>query len=499
MFESADEVFEYLGSFVNFEKKQKQSIRDYRLDRMEMLLGYFGNPHRSLRTIHIAGSKGKGSTGLYLARGLEALGEKTGLYSSPHVSTYRERITRGGEFFDDALFVSEGTRIIESLPEFTARNLKGGAEPSAFELLTLLAFLVFKAAGCTVAVIETGIGGRLDATNVVSPVITLITPIELEHTDILGDTIPLIAGEKAGIIKEGIPVFVAVQRHPEALEVIRMRAREKQAPLVYLPEVIEGLRITTDSSGTVLKFRWTPDFLETTTDNLSIPEKEGLSGPPRRLERPEKKELKLPVGVKTTLTMLGTVQGENAALALTVLRTLLRPDLPSDSKGRWTSCWDPTLWYQAVKKLSAAQLPARMEILGDHPPVVIDGAHTPASIRHVLETFARVYRAGGICIFGSVLGKNARGMAPLICQKFEDIIISTPGTFKPSKPEEVLSIFREYRPNTTFFPSPAEALIRAIEQSKGSRPILVTGSFYMASEIRKLLLPVMENEKQEAP
>lgn len=495
MLKSADEIFDYLGSFVNFEKKQKQSIRDYRLDRMEMLLNHFEAPHRSMRIIHIAGSKGKGSTGLYLARGLTAMGEKTGLYSSPHVATYRERISMAGEFFNDELIVSEGGKILERLPEFTAEKLQGDAEPSAFELLTLLAFLVFRAAGCTTAVIETGIGGRLDATNVVMPDITLITPVELEHTDILGDTIPLIAAEKAGIIKKGVPVFVAGQRFPEALDVIRKRARERQAPLYYLPELLEDLRIRVGPAGTEVDLKWTRDFLTGTADTAEnamsaktaeIDKATIAAEAEQKTENAEKKSgqgnkhPELPPKISITLSMLGTVQGENAALAITVLRKF-----PIIKDRDITSA----VWQQVMRELSRARLPARMELLQKQPPVVIDGAHTPISTQHAIETFQKVFGEEGICIFGSVEGKNAAGMAALISGVFRDIIISTPGTFKPSNPGEVRRIFLAYNPDTSFYPAPEEALRYALELSGGNRPILVTGSFYMAAEIRKLILP----------
>ncbi len=452
--DTADDIFEHLGSFINFEKSQKQTMRDYRLDRMRMLLRHFDNPQDSMRTIHLAGSKGKGSTALYLAAGLSALGEKTGLYSSPHVTTYRERITLAGEFFDDGLIISEGRKILDELPEFTAAKLRGEAEPSAFELLTLLAFLVFRAAGCTVAVIETGIGGRLDATNVIAPIATLITPIEIEHAYLLGDTIALIAAEKAGIIKEGIPVFAAEQRFPEALEVVRTPAAEKHARFYYQPEVLEEFEARLTSSGTELSLKWGS---RNNTENT-----------------------KLPPTLNTTLKMLGHVQAQNAALALTTLRILYDETFAK---------MPPRVWKELVRRVSAVSLPGRMELIGEYPKIALDGAHTPVSIQHILETFQEVFGDEGICIFGSVEGKNAEAMASLIGPAFHDIIISTPGTFKPSRPEQVWHTFLNYQPETVFFPDPKEALKHAMKKSIGTRPILVTGSFYMVAEIRSLLFP----------
>src|SRR6056297_2724802 len=249
---------------------------------MHQLLEFFGNPHARLHTIHIAGSKGKGSTAIYIARGLEALGYPTGLYSSPHISNYRERITRAGRFFPTELYLDVGGRIKKALPEFNRTVLAGEAEPTAFELFTLFAFLLFVEAGCSYAVIETGIGGRLDATNVITPQAAVITPIELEHTDILGSSLEQIASEKAGIIKPGRPVFVSRQSE-KALRVLRKKAEESQSPFFYFPEYPQNFSASVDSLGTRLQLQWKNDF--------------------------QRKALTL------NLAMQGEVQAENAALA----------------------------------------------------------------------------------------------------------------------------------------------------------------------------------------
>lgn len=449
--EAVDELFTYFGSLVNFEQKQKQTIREYRLDRMQQLLEFFGNPHHRLKIIHIAGSKGKGSTAIYLARGLEAVGFKTGLYSSPHIADYRERISQAGRFFEDQLYLKVGTRIKAALPEFTQTVLAGEAEPTAFELFTLYAFLLFVEAECSYAVIETGIGGRLDATNVVSPQASVLTSIELEHTDILGNSLEEIAAEKAGIIKRGAPVFVS--RQPEnVLEVFRRRAAQTENRLYYFPDYPAAFSATVDEAGTHLFLQW--------------------RGPAEPL-------------IKLDLAMQGEVQAENAALALTVLRELLPEHLSSSDS------------ENMLHALSAAILPGRMELCSSEPPIVLDGAHTPASVQRTVATFQRIYGTGGICIFGSVEGKDTAGMAAAVSAAFSDILISRPGTFKPNRPEEVIRIFRETAPQAELQIDPKAALRRALEISGGGssqtgrtgafRPILVTGSFYMVAEIRPLL------------
>jgi len=439
---SAEELFAYFGSFVNFEQKQKQTIREYRLDRMHQLLKFFGNPHTRLHTIHIAGSKGKGSTAIYLARGLEALGYPTGLYSSPHISNYRERITRAGRFFPTELYLDVGGRIKKALPEFNRTVLAGKAEPTAFELFTLFAFLLFVEAGCSYAVIETGIGGRLDATNVITPQAAVITPIELEHTDILGSTLEQIASEKAGIIKPGRPVFVSRQRE-KALQVLREKAEQSQSPFFYFPEYPQDFSASVDSLGTRLQLQWKDDS-------------QGQA-------------------IALNLAMQGEVQAENAALALTVLRELLPKQFSSPS-------------YPAMlQAVASAGLPGRMEKCRSTPTVILDGAHTPSSIQRTIAAFQQVYGRKGICIFGSVEGKDTVGMAEAITDAFSEIIISQPGTFKPNSPEDVAKVFHRLTASAELITDPNTALQRALELSGGTRPVLVTGSFYMVAEIRPLL------------
>ena len=237
-----DSALAYIESFTNLERLPGGSMRPYRLDRMEVLLELFGNPQNKFSSIHISGSKGKGSTGLYIACILNDAGFKTGLYTSPHVHSYRERITRAGEPFPDELLVDLIVTIKQVIEGLPPGALPGQDKPTTFELLTLLSYLAFARDGVEWAVIETGIGGRLDATNVLSPKATVHTPVELEHTEVLGDTVEKIAAEKAGIIKAGIPAYCGLQR-PEALSVFAEKARSVGAPFIELAKEIPGMEI----------------------------------------------------------------------------------------------------------------------------------------------------------------------------------------------------------------------------------------------------------------
>ncbi len=434
------EAFAYIEKFTNLEKIRARSMRPYRLDRMRILLSLFDEPHLSSNTVHIAGSKGKGSTGAYLASILTEAGYKTGLYTSPHVESYTERFTLAGKPIGDELIANTVETISRTLADLPSDTLPGNADPTTFELLTLTAFLAFRDAGCTWAVIETGIGGRLDATNLVQPAVTLITPIELEHTEILGTTIAQIASEKGGIIKQSIPVFCAAQK-PEAEKVLRTIAAERNAPFYSINEYLSSADTEVDGSVTYAVLTW----------------KDG------RDER-------------FGLRMHGRVQADNAALACIAADSILEHAGVS----------------RAVRAearrggIESTRLPGRMEIIGTHSPIVLDAAHTPASVSRLADSFASMFAAPRILIFGSVLGKNHGAMAEALVPHFDHIIISTPGTFKQSDPAAIFDRFSQLHSSVVLKADPADAFSHAMALAGGNTPILVTGSFYMIGEIRKI-------------
>ncbi|MEA1910317.1 MAG: cyanophycin synthetase, partial [Spirochaetota bacterium] len=344
-----------------------------------------------------------------------------------------------GLFFEDSLYIETASEIAEGIKTFILDNETGSSEPTTFELLTLMAFLIFKKSSCTWAVIETGIGGRLDATNVVNPVASVITHIEMEHADILGDTIEKITSEKAGIVKSGIPVFSGKLLELSA-KVIRKKAEGMKAPLILLDKQINNINISVNKNSTEVSF--------TVKDNGKD---------------------------YFNLATIGSVQAENALLAWIVLLKLLQPD--KDVK-------------KVLKEgINKAKLPGRFEIVskqGVH--FVFDGAHTPVSIKRLLETWKSLFNTKGILIFGSVADKNPTEMAKLLSSHFDKIIISTPGTFKESYPEDVYNIFKKYNKNVYLIKDPKAAYKEALELASDKKTILVTGSFYMVSEIRKLIV-----------
>jgi len=437
-FESLDAGFSYIESFVNLERQRRP--REYRLERMQFLLDRFDHPERGIKFIHVAGSKGKGSTSTFIANILEQAGIPTGLFTKPHVVSYRERITRSGIEFPDEFYLSLIHEIRDGVDAIRDQFPDPEMIPTTFELLTLMGFLAFKRQGYEWVVMETGIGGRLDATNVILPQASVITPIELEHTDLLGTTIPQIASEKAGIIKPSVPVFVS--RQPaDAFEVFENRARDTGSALLSLARELATLDAQPSISGTTVSMSF--------SDGLRL---------------------------NTRLRLIGAVQAENAALAALVVRRLFPDILPADIE----------------RGLARTFLPGRMEMVKADPPVMLDGAHTAVSAQKVLATFQSLYPAGdGILVFGAVDGKNYAAMIEILCPAFRDIIVTTPGYFKTSHPEEVYRLVRAQNERARLVPSPRDAIKQAVALAgtgSASRPVLVTGSFYLVGETRRELV-----------
>jgi dihydrofolate synthase/folylpolyglutamate synthase len=280
-------------------------------------------------------------------------------------------------------------------------------------------------------------GGRLDATNIVEPEVSVISSIELEHTEYLGTTLAAIAGEKGGIIKAGRPLVLAPQES-EALAVFEELCAGKKSPLVYLPReaAVEGLAI--GPSGTDFTLR--------------------LASSRYRLELP----------------LTGRIQAQNAALAVLAVRNAF-PDIPMEV---------------IAGGLARTKLPGRFELVSSDPPFVIDGAHTPQSALLAAESFTGLYGSGGVLLFGSVQGKNAPGMAKVLLPCFSRVIITTPGNFKASSPEALFRLFRELAgqgpKDITLVADTKTAVARAFALGREQKlPILGTGSLYLVAEIKK--------------
>jgi dihydrofolate synthase/folylpolyglutamate synthase len=466
-FTSSAEIFDWLCQFINLEAGQIP--KSFRPERMLALMEAAGHPERGAPVIHVAGSKGKGSVTGMIAAVLEEAGLNTLQFVSPHVKDYRERITRGRSYLDEKVYIAAG----EELRRFTgslgdklgsARFLFEGSDPDScpptyFELLTLYFFLCAAYTRCDAMVVETGMGGRLDPTNVVDPLGAVITVIELEHTEFLGNTLTSVAGEKAGIIKRGKPLFLAAQSG-EALEVFKKTAAQQEAPFYYFPDIVEinNLKVHEEGSDFTLSFK-TADF---------------FPDPP----------------VDISIAIPGAVQAENAGLAILALKRCF-PFIDSGTIQRGLKGFSLPARFERLKPFKPD---GGSSLVETGSPLIIDGAHTARSVELTVETFCSLYGEGGVLVFGCASGKNAAAMASSLASRFSWIFITTPGTFKASDPDCIYEIFagelrKSRNPGKLFLiPDTKKALAGALDAAAAdSLPILGTGSFYLAAEIRNLV------------
>jgi len=442
-FASIDEVYEFVLGYVNVEKGQ---TTEFKLDRMRWMAAELGNPHLGRVTVHVAGSKGKGSVATLIAKALHASGLSTGLYTSPHIISWKERIAEAGQEMPDDTILAAAEEVFSLVQGKNSEAFPGGELPTYFELTTLIAFCAFRLAGLDAQVIEVGLGGRLDSTNIVAPDVCAITPIELEHTQFLGSTIPLIAGEKAGIIKKNVPVCT-IQPRPEALEVIGGRAKDMDAPCSVVGRDILFSQIMVDTAGTRCR-------LEATATSP-----------------PALRALMTGNALEVRTSLVGSIYAGNMALAALALSLLSIP-LSADN---------------IQEGFASTSMPARFEIVSLSPFTVLDGAHTPESVRTILSTFLQLAPEPRMLLFACAYDKRHDEMAELLAPHFEEIIVTKPGTFKQSAPAIVFASFQRRSPAATLIESTEEAIRRAIRAAKAkSASLLVTGSFYLCAEFTKL-------------
>jgi dihydrofolate synthase/folylpolyglutamate synthase len=455
-FSSADAVFSYLDRFISSDVWAIP--KHLRTERLALLAEAGGHPEDCAPAFHIAGSKGKGSVTGMIAAVLDAVGRRVVWYVSPHVADVRERIMLGKGFLDEAVYTDCGEEVQAlrdrlcdpALPQY--RLFHGSEEncypPTYFELLTFYSFFCARKAGANMQVVETGMGGRFDPTNVIDPLVSAISIIELEHTAFLGSTLAEIAFEKAGIIKPGKPVVLAEQ-HAEALPVFQKVAEERNAPLYYLPELVSIEDIRVSALGT--------SFTLVPKNRTVFP-----------------RALRLSVGIP------GAVQARNAALAVAALKVAM------------VSKAIPAIGDDVIEAaLRSFSLPARFEKIADDPPVVIDGAHTALSVEQAVREWAALYGGGGMLLFGCAEDKNVQAMARALLPHFSRVVITAPGSYKASRPQTVFDVFTTeaalVNPSCviTLTAGTHEAVAAAFAESRAKNlPFFCTGSFYLAAEAR---------------
>jgi dihydrofolate synthase/folylpolyglutamate synthase len=405
------DVVRFLNEFTDYERMgSSYSGGDYTLDRMRRLLAALGNPERAFLSLHIAGTKGKGSTAHLAEALLREAGFRTGLYTSPHLVHMRERIRLNGAPIAEEAF----TRTMAEM-EPHLRRLR----PTYFETMTAAAFLHFANSRVEAAVVEVGLGGRLDATNVIVPAACAITTIDYDHMDKLGHTLTAIAGEKAGILKPGVPAVSSPQA-PEARKVLLARCRP----------VFPRFRVLS-RRGFVLKFTV-----------------EGPGGRPMACELP----------------VLGDHQAANAATALALVER---------SGVRIT----PQIVRRAFRKV---RLPGRVEVVGRRPWLIVDAAHNPVSARALARALASVPRRRTVLVFGASADKNYGSMLRTLLPRADLAIFTRAANTRAAAPSDLRNAAGN-RP-AVVAGSVARALAMARKAAGPEDAIVVTGSFYVAGE-----------------
>ncbi|MGA8849880.1 MAG: folylpolyglutamate synthase/dihydrofolate synthase family protein [Dehalococcoidia bacterium] len=426
---------EYLNTFVNYEQIQgiPYAQRGYGLSHVEELLSRMGDPQLAARTVHIAGTKGKGSVSAMIAQVLSTSGYRTGLYTSPHLLNLRERISIDGSLISEAEFAAVMTELqpfIESMKQDTTLS-----QLTYFEVLTALAFAYFKKKRADFQVLEVGLGGRLDATNVVArPVVCIITAISLDHTQILGNTLGEIAREKAGIIKPGCWVVVSPQPE-EAASVILDICRNKEAKVVQVGKDVTWRKIGDDlhHQSLVVEGR-------TGQHQISIP-------------------------------LLGDFQLENAAAAVAALEILA-------SAGFAISTAD------IAEGLAQVKWPGRFQILQQHPTVLVDGAHNVASMKRLVSNINAYFAHKRIfLVFGTSGDKDIPGIINELVSLSPQVIVtrashSSRAASLPTLAAEFTK--RGIEPETK--ETVAQALSRALSLAGKTDIICVTGSLFVVAE-----------------
>ena len=406
------------------------------LENISMLAERLGRPERAYPSIHIAGTNGKGSTAAFLESTLRHAGYRTGLYTSPHLERINERIRIQGEEISDEAFAAVFSGI-QALVEKLLAEGKLRAHPTFFECVTAVAFQAFAQAEIEAGIFEVGLGGRLDATNILEPAITVITRIDFDHENFLGHSLREIASEKAGILKPGMPVIVAPQR-PEARAAILARAKEVGAPVI---ETGEAFRIADES-------------LEDGYVRANA------------VEVATQKKLRI------APQLAGRFQLQNALNAAAVGRLL-------QSKG-WR------LSEEAIEKgIASAEWPGRMERLGKRPDVYLDGAHNPGAARELAEFLRQNFAARKVrLLFGALRDKAVDEIAGIVFPLADEVVFTEPRTTRAISAAQLAEIAGHHTARFSIVQDAEEAFEKAFAKSAPDDALFVTGSLYLVGQIR---------------
>jgi len=433
-------ALKWLHERVDLERLHTVQYSDepFKLDRMRKLLEALGNPHEQVKCVHVAGTNGKGSTVAMVSAMLQACGYAVGQYVSPHLVDVRERVTINGAMPSEADFLDLMRRVAKAAGKLAF-------EPTFFELMTALSFVHFAEQAVDIAVVEVGLGGHLDCTNVITPLVSIVTSIDLDHTRILGKDVKSIAREKAGIFKSGVPA-IAFEPQPEVEAVFREVATRVGAPLMIVNKDIEF------SS----RFCTTPD--------LGAHTRVCFYTRTTRLEH-------LPVPLP------GEHQAANCGLALAAIDVL---------KSAGFACPDD----KVSLGLMATKIRGRMEVIAERPRVLVDGAHNPSSVGTLMRCVgAHVPYDSMVCIFGCCRDKDMAGLLDKVHLGADKVIFTrAAGTPRAADPSELQRMFAERSGKMSQVArSLSEALEVAMRAVGREDLICVTGSFYLVGEAMRLL------------
>ena len=407
------------------------------LERMQKLMARLGDPQEKLKFIHVAGTNGKGTTCALLASVLCSAGYRTGLFVSPHVSDFRERIQVDGAMIPKEELCSAAETVFPEAEKLTAE----GYGITEFELITAIALLWFASQNCDIVVLEVGLGGRLDATNVIScPLVSVITALSLDHTKILGDTIEKIAAEKCGIIKPGGVTVCYPEQPPAALAVIRQTCAERNNRLI-LPSIHELSVEAMNLSGTELRYR----------------------------------------GLELHLPFLGEHQVKNAETALTVLEVLKE------------SGWKLSETAYRVG-FGTACFPARLEVLSQSPVILLDGAHNPGGTAALAEAIRRYLPGKRIsAVMGMMEDKDVRTAVQNLSGLFAKVFAAAPMSPR-AMPAEKLAELWIFLGTPSFPAENAVSAFRAGMEGLGpEEAMVICGSLYLAGELRGYALDYLDH------
>ncbi len=423
------EGLKYLNSLTNFETfKQfpRYDTRNYHIEEFGLLLNELSAPQDKFAVIHVAGSKGKGSASHMLAEILRIAGYRVGLYTSPHLRSVRERIAVNGRIVHPDDFGALALTLKDAAPP------RPKSYRTYFETLTAMAFYYFADVGVDIAVIETGLGGRLDATNVVKPVLSVITSLELEHTSVLGNDITSIATEKSGIIKEGVPCVSAPQNE-DAAAVLKERAADTGSPIYVV-----GEDCAVEYDGKVLGYFGTRFVI----NDIHL----GAPGP---------------------------VQRTNAALVILGLEQLSGFDI--DSKA-------------ITAGLASAQPPARCQLIKGEPDIIVDTAHTESGAVNLLMYLNELKHRKRVLVCGLSSDKDVSSFVEAIGSEVDAVVAVAADVPRSMETGELLGYFVGVNPALESAPSVAEGIDAACGIAGGAGLVIVAGSFFVAGEALTHLL-----------